>query len=153
MAVENLDYSRSWKFHREACRIARVLELDQLDNPNNQRVDDDQTECKRRGFWQLVQTDYIFRLYFGKPAIITSTRFQVNLPSLKLGTNVGAMTDAIGDTSFVVTSRFAFITTEFFGALESYPNSKPNELNSKIDGLCDEIESLLVEWKIVCSSS
>ncbi|KAG9229101.1 hypothetical protein BJ875DRAFT_475796 [Amylocarpus encephaloides] len=147
MAIENMDFANSWKFHCEACHLARVLKFDQIDNPNVQRINHDQLESKRKGFWQLVHMDYVFRLYFRKPAIITNTKFHVNMPTLQLGTSVQAMAEAIGDTTFVLTSRIAFITTEFFHIAESTPERRPDK-DWKIDSLCDEIESLLVEWRI-----
>ena len=155
MAIGNHDFLNAWKFHCEACDLARQLGYDQLDNPAVPRVEENDThlESKRKGFWQLVHTDYVFRMYFGKPAVITSTKFHVNLPALQLGTSASfeAMSDEIGDTTFIVTSRIAFILGEFFQILESNPppNVRSKEEDARIDSLCDEIEILLVDWKIV----
>jgi len=157
MAIDNLDYTNSWNFHSEACRLAHDLGFHQLDNPSlHKKQNDEQIELMRKGFWQLVHTDYSFRLSFGKPALVTDTKFQVNLPSLKMATSVAAsgniIEDTIGDTTFVVTSRIAFIVTEFFGNVEMDPRHEINELDWEVERLCDEIESVLVQWKIVSSS-
>ncbi len=117
--------------------------MDQLDSPENQHLHvDDKIECKRKGFWQLVHTDYVFQLYFGKPPMITDRKFHVNLPSLQHGSSLDA-------TSFILNSRITFLVTEFFEFLGETPMPKTSALDFKIDGLVAQIESRLEEWKIV----
>ncbi|KFY93466.1 hypothetical protein V500_03692, partial [Pseudogymnoascus sp. VKM F-4518 (FW-2643)] len=137
-------------FHCEACRLTCALELHQIDNADHPNSEMDLTERKRKGFWQLVQTDYCFRLYFGRPAMITNIKFKVKLPSLELGPSIVWYTIGcvIPDASFVVSSRIAVIVMEFFDFLEGHPERGSNGVDWKIESLCDQIESLLVDWKI-----
>ena len=148
MATDNLDLNQAWNFHAEACRVAQELGYHQLDDAAQPISHlDDKIEVKRKGFWQLVHTTYLFRLTFGKPILIE--KFKVNLPSLITASGDSA-DNSLADITFVVTSRIAFIVTEFFAIVDMSPGHDISILDGKVEILCDEIESILVEWKIVC---
>lgn len=149
--MENSDHSGSWEFHREACNLALRLDIHELDGTGHANDDSHVVERKRKGFWQLVHTDCSFILVFGKPPMITHVEFKVNLPSLEVVPRDTwyALDEAIRNTSFLVTSRITMIVLNFCNLVQAYPGGGPSELDWKVEGFCNQIESVLLEWKIV----
>jgi len=113
------------------------------------RSDDVQMDILRRGFWELLQTDCLFQLYYNKPAAISKAKFNVNMPSV--------MADVDDDMkqngpiiAFIAASRITFITMEFFDLLDRNPEQA--QLQVEVERLCDQLKSTMEEWNIVSLS-
>lgn len=159
VTVEYFDYHLSWKFHCEACRFAHILGYTQIDGGSNEdyshqsdrmesKVD---IEIKRKGFWQLMRTEMLFRLYYNKPPVLTATPWTVEFPSLMIPTSQG-YPDGISTVVFIVSSRMTLLKMEFFAQIQNQPASDETgiqALHKKIDQICDEIENLMRGWKMV----
>ncbi|KIX05654.1 uncharacterized protein Z518_03626 [Rhinocladiella mackenziei CBS 650.93] len=162
VAVEYFDYHLSWKFHCEACRFAHILGINQIDDTNQcDRVGEDiEVEIKRKGFWQLMRTEMLFRLYYNKPPVLTAISWTVRFPSvmtpLSSSNSASICTpDATTTIVFIVSSRITLLKMEFLSQLELHHQSGNDEdestqaLHGQIDHICDQIEDLMREWKIM----
>ncbi|VUC33000.1 unnamed protein product [Clonostachys rosea] len=147
LAGDCFDYELAWKMHKLACEYAQALDLHNLDDgggpigshhPNI-------TEENRKGFWGLIQIDAFFRLLFNKPPLLTGNVWKVNLPWLS--------SDAVPDTRtldqmvFIISSRVALITLQFFSILEEFKDD-PEVLVPKTEALCMEVVQLFDEWRM-----
>jgi hypothetical protein len=98
-------------------------------------------------YWFVIQTDIMFRLFFGKPAALrwTSER-DVKLPPLFIGNvNVHAPQVII----YVISIKYTVLSAQVFNLLDSKPaEERDEEVHRKIDEYCEQLEELITEWDL-----
>jgi hypothetical protein len=98
-------------------------------------------------YWFVIQTDIMFRLFFGKPAALrwTSER-DVKLPPLFMGNvNVHAPQVII----YVISIKYTVLSAQVFNLLDSKPaKERDEEVHRKIDEYCEQLEELITEWDL-----
>nr|XP_036577229.1 fungal specific transcription factor [Colletotrichum truncatum]KAF6784141.1 fungal specific transcription factor [Colletotrichum truncatum] len=149
-AAECFDEELSWRMYTYACEYAQKLNLHNLDaNPTTSTalVDQSTLDNDRKGFWEMIQMDFFYRLLFNKPPYITSNlnSWKVNLPWLSM--NATPDMNAVPTMTFIIGSRFTFIVSRFFQALEN-TNSSDDDIRRKTEELCREVFELFEEWRI-----
>lgn len=71
VAVNNLDYQLSWRFHLKACHYMKSKRIDQMDViPARTAEEEEKREPTRYLFWQVLSTDCLFRLFWSKPTVV-----------------------------------------------------------------------------------
>lgn len=71
VAVNNLDYQLSWKFHLKACHYLKTKGIDNLDLfPARTIEEEEKREPTRYLYWQVLSTDCLFRLFWGKRTVV-----------------------------------------------------------------------------------
>lgn len=82
VAINNLDYQLSWKFHCKSCHFLKSRGIDTLDVAPAKTLDEEEKrESFRYLFWHVLSTDCLFRLFYGKPTVVSD--YQVS--QLKVG--------------------------------------------------------------------
>lgn len=140
-----------------AIDYAQKLNLHNLDanthtDMNLPAPDETKLDFDRKGFWELIQIDFFFRLLFNKPPSITSSlnSWKVNLPWLSTNAQQPDI-NAVPTITFLVNSRITFILSSFYQALED-PNCNEEEMRPKTEELCQEINQAFAEWQLVSNS-
>lgn len=73
VAVNNLDYQLAWKFHLKSCHYLKCKGIDNLDAvPARTNEEEERRGSTRFLFWQVLSTDCLFRLFWGKPTMVSS---------------------------------------------------------------------------------
>jgi hypothetical protein len=71
-AINNLDYQLSWKFHCKSCQFVQSRGIDQLDRaPAKTLEEEDKRGPLRYLYWHILSTDCLFRLFYGKPTVVS----------------------------------------------------------------------------------
>ncbi|CAH0057220.1 unnamed protein product [Clonostachys solani] len=147
MAGDSFDYELAWKMHKQACEYAQALDLHNLDDGDGPigSHHPNITEENRKGFWGLIQIDAFFRLLYNKPPLLTGDVWKVNLPWFN--SDPVQDTRTIDQMLFIVSSRVALVTLQFFANLEEYKD-EPEVLVPKTEALCLEVVQVFDEWKL-----
>lgn len=109
--------------------------------------EEDNRQGLRYLYWFVIQTDLMFRLFFGKPAALrwTSER-DVKLPPLFMG-NVNVHAPQV--LVYVVSLKYAALTAELFNMLDKKPFAEQDEeVHRKVDEYCEQLEELITEWDL-----
>lgn len=157
-AAGSFDDTLSWEMHKRACNYAQRLNLHNLDAPSVGTVSNDSTlDADRKHFWELIQLDFLFRLLFDRPPVLTeSTKsWNINLPWLSDIQQPDL--SAVSIAAFLVGARLCFILSQFFHTLESADHSERSTL-PMTESYCSEINQVFLEYDLVrrnlpCSSS
>lgn len=154
-AINNFDYQLSWKFHCRACHFLKLKGVDRLDlTPIRSHEEEDRRQSLRYLYWLVLQTDVLFRLFYGKPAAIKWKPGKVKPPTLFSTRNMKPT--AAQSTIYVVWIRYTVITAEIFDVLDSSPEGCKGphspEVIRQLDEYCSELEGLINEWDLVCAS-
>ncbi|KAK7698213.1 hypothetical protein SLS64_012783 [Diaporthe eres] len=151
-AAECFDEELSWRMYTYAIEYAQKLNLHNLDadahtGMNLPPPDETKLDLDRKGFWELIQIDFFFRLLFNRPPAVTYSlnSWKVNLPWLS--TNAQPDINAVPTITFLVSSRMTFILSRFFQELED-PNCNEEEMRPKTEELCEEINQAFAEWHL-----
>ena len=137
----------------EAYRVAKDLGINSIDATKSQEALPKETEMgvivsenrQRGSFWQLLQADYGFRLHYGKPPLISSGTWTVNLPTFK---DDRISSSGMGPTTFITSTRITFVMMKYFDLVKGRIEASNRSL--EISLLVDEIHSVISEWGIVC---
>jgi hypothetical protein len=71
-AINNHDYQLSWNFHCKACHYVKAKAIDTLDTiPAKTQEEEKMRNDLRFLFYESLSTDAIFRLFYGKPTIVS----------------------------------------------------------------------------------
>jgi hypothetical protein len=71
-ATSNHDYQLSWKFHCKSCHYVKTKKIDQVDLfPPKTFEEEDKKEGDRYLYWHVLSTDQLFRLFYGKPTVVS----------------------------------------------------------------------------------
>lgn len=148
MAAENLDFEMAFRMYSQACDYAQALGLHNMDGEDGAKklVRPGMSDEDRRGFWDLIQCDTMFRLLFNKPPSISGRVWKVNFPWLE-PSSAGAP-DTDDATAFLVRSRVTLIQIRFFEMVEGTA-AYDSELLHKTEELCSEILELYESWEVV----
>jgi hypothetical protein len=72
IAITNLDYQLSWKFHCKACRFLKTRGIDNLDAVLPKTAEEEEErEPIRYLYWHILSMDCLFRLFYGKPTLVS----------------------------------------------------------------------------------
>ena len=72
MAINNLDYQLSWKFHCKSCHWLKSRGVDNLDTAPARTVEEEEKrESIRYLYWHVLSTDCLFRLFYGKATLVS----------------------------------------------------------------------------------
>lgn len=148
MASDHCDHELGWQIYKSACEHAEELKIHHLDNTEiPPEPDQARLEADRKGFWDLINIDFFFRLIYNKPPAfaIKMEAWRVNLPWLSPVSKPDF--HAIPTVTFIIRSRITFILIRFFSLLEE--RTRDLGLEAEIELLCREIETLFREWEIV----
>ncbi|KEY67848.1 hypothetical protein S7711_04985 [Stachybotrys chartarum IBT 7711] len=147
VATEFFDYELAWRMFQHACGYAEDLGLHKIDagskesSGNARQWDED-----RKGFWDLLHVDLLFRLIFNKQPSLSGRTWRVNLPWLDKHTAPDS--DGFSTMNFIVSSRLSLVQLRFFEMLETASEIDKKSLWTKTEGLCQEILDLYEEWGI-----
>ncbi|KAK1660079.1 hypothetical protein BDP55DRAFT_677692 [Colletotrichum godetiae] len=148
-AAECFDEELAWRMYTYACEYAQALNLHNLD-AYTAAIGQDETklDADRKGFWELIQIDFFFRLLFNRPPAITDSMntWKVNLPWLSSGSAPPDL-NAVPTVTFLMGSRLTFILSHFFQDLES-PDCNEDTIRPKAEEYCREIGQLFDEYQI-----
>jgi hypothetical protein len=74
-AINNHDYQLSWKFHCKSCQCIKMRKIDELDiTPAQTFEEEDSRDGLRYLYWHVLSTDILFRLFYGKPTVVSYDR-------------------------------------------------------------------------------
>lgn len=156
LAADFFNYDLSWDCFRRACSIGRQLgiftvdaeHMEGLDSPGDYgSTSTDRTLTKtqkRHAFWQLLQTDCLFRQLFGKSPLIPFGSWCVRFPDLPLHPD-GVTPQSSLQVYFIVSMRFAFITLRFLEFLDTHGHASEDQVTE----LVLELKSVVAEWDLV----
>lgn len=78
VAINNLDYQLSWKFHCKACHWVKSRGIDKMDlSPAMTREEEQKRESIRYLYYHILSTDCLFRLFYNKPTIVRAVPLSV----------------------------------------------------------------------------
>ncbi|KAL2796671.1 hypothetical protein BJX66DRAFT_299060 [Aspergillus keveii] len=150
MALEGGDIDISWKMLGEACKIARSIGYFHVDSgvieedPNESA---EERNRKRFEFWHLLRTDCLFRLSFGKPALIPKESWEVNFPhpSITGNEDENASTRVI-EIHFLASMRQTLVMLKYLEYMDTISN--PEEVDGAfISEFIEEVNSIRSLWK------
>ncbi|KAF9877446.1 hypothetical protein CkaCkLH20_05146 [Colletotrichum karsti] len=149
-AAECFDEELSWRMYTYACDYAQKLDFHNLDaHPHSSSVllDQAKLDTDRKGFWEMIQIDYFFRLLFNKPPSMTSqiNSWKVNLPWLSAENTPDI--NAVSTVAFLASSRQTFVLSQFYQELEN-THCDEEEMRPKTEELCREINRIFEAWDI-----
>lgn len=99
-------------------------------------------------YWHVLQTDLLFRLFYGKPSALRWTVGKVKPPTLFSHSNMQPKASQV--TIYVVWIRFTIMTAELFNGLDKYPpGSRGPDILRQVDDYCSQLEELIHEWDLI----
>ncbi|KAL3441074.1 hypothetical protein BJX65DRAFT_289304 [Aspergillus insuetus] len=150
MSLEGGDIELSWKMLGEACRIARAIGYFHVDSTvfeEDPNEPEEERNRKRFEFWHLLRTDCLFRLSFGKPALIPKGSWEVSFPhpSITGNEDENASTRVI-EIHFLASMRQTLVMLKYLEYMDTILN--PNDVDGAfISGLIEEVNSIRSLWK------
>lgn len=103
---------------------------------------------KRFGFWHILRTDCIFRMSFGRPALIPTGSWKVDFPDPTINGVDDGKSNFI-QIHFISSMRLALIVMRYLDWIESDAQPDPASHDTIIDGYIDEVWSILSDWDMV----
>lgn len=71
-AINNQDYQLSWKFHCKSYHFIKLAGIDQLDIiPAKTFEEESERDVLRFLYWHILSTDTLFRMFYGKPTVVS----------------------------------------------------------------------------------
>lgn len=101
---------------------------------------------KRFEFWYLLRTDCLFRLSFGKPAVICPGTWRVNFPDPTIN-GVDDESTRFIQIHFLASMRLTLVLLKYL----DLPGLSPAAYDNAIDSLISEVQSIIAGWNAVCS--
>ena len=161
MALESCDSELSWKVLGHACRIARALGYFSVDaerpiHSNQESLPEKppkpETEIeknrKRFEFWHLLRTDCLFRLSFGKPALIAEGSWAVNFPDPSINGVDDASTRFI-QIHFLASMRLTLVLLRYLDLINLKPGPAAPQYDEAMDSLITEVQTIMSDWSPV----
>lgn len=148
-ACSNFDYQLSWKFHCKSCHFLKMKGVDHLDVlPSRTTEEENNRQGLRYLYWHVLQTDLLFRLFYGKPPAIRWTLRKVHPPSLFTPSN---MQPSVPQSMlYTIWIRYTVLTVDMFNALDSCEaETRSPEIMRQVDDYCGQLEELLDEWDLI----
>lgn len=134
--------------HRLACEYAQTLQMHSLDGLEYSQHQLSMGDNDRRGMWGLIHLDLFFRLINDKPAAFSSQLhdWRVDMPRLTVELS-HERNEAVPTMAFIIRSRLTFILISYFQVSETLKCQ--SDVLSAINPLCEDVEKIFDEWKIV----
>ncbi|KAL5357215.1 fungal-specific transcription factor [Aspergillus floccosus] len=152
--LESCNTELTWKILGHACEIARNLgyfSVDQGPEPRNGQgsrivdIIDNETDAeknrKRFEFWHLLRADCLFRLSFGKPALIPAGSWKVNFPNPSIDSIEFESTRFI-QIHFLASMRLTLVMMKYLDLVDA--EAMVND--ATFDSLISEVQSIISGW-------
>lgn len=147
ICAESFNFELGWQMYNLACEYAQSLNLQSLDVYGSSSIASEGTsDGDRKSFWELIQIDLFIQLVFDKPPRITATTWKVNMPWLNPDSQPKEKVEA---TLFLCGSRITLILMRFFSMLEMASDDSRGELMQETEALCQEIQELYTQGRLV----
>ena len=158
----------SWKFLGHACAISRALgyftiDANQAEGKENEKEKGKQGEKEpteheaeidknriRFEFWHLLRTDCLFRLSFGKPALIPRDSWKVNFPDPTI-TGVDNASTRFIQIHFLASMRLTLIMLKYLDMEDADAEHELDTVvyDTQVDGLIEEVQLIMSDWNAV----
>ena len=161
ITLDGCNSELSWRLLGHACAISRALGYFTIDE-NNQIEEQEGQEHEaeidknriRFEFWHILRTDCLFRLSFGKPALIPAGSWTVNFPDPTI-TGVDNASTRFIQIHFLASMRLTLVMLKYLN-MEDADADADRGLESEVydigvDGLIDEVQSIMSDWNAVSS--
>lgn len=161
MALEGCNSELSWKIFGHACSIARALGYFSIDGdpkgPDGhicppresfQHRNEIERNRMRFEFWHLLRTDCLFRLSFGKPALLPEGSWAVNLPDPSI-TGVDDASTHFIQIHFLASMRLTLVVLKYLDWVKAESNQNAATYDSWLDDLITEVETIMADWNVV----
>ncbi|KAE8157308.1 hypothetical protein BDV40DRAFT_278752 [Aspergillus tamarii] len=155
MTLEGCNSEMSWKIFSYACNIARALGFfsvdEQSDGQNPQFVSHGNSECevdknrKRFEFWHLLRMDCLFRLSFGKPALIPGGSWTVNFPDPTI-TGVDDASTRFIQIHFLASMRLTLTLLKYLDLVDVEMHQDTDVYDQALDSLIAEVQAIMSDW-------
>lgn len=143
--MENCKIELAWQSFSHTIKIARALGYLTVDAENETPKDaaipddspNDQGISKNRmrfEFWHLLRMDCVFRLHFGKPALIEAGSWAVNFPDPSIDGVTHTSTRHI-QIHFLASMRLTLVLLKFLDLLEITTDNSTEEFDASMDSL------------------
>ncbi|KAF2131498.1 hypothetical protein P153DRAFT_365077 [Dothidotthia symphoricarpi CBS 119687] len=145
-AINNLDYQLSWKFHCKSCHFIKVRGIDDLDvAPARNFEEENAREATRYLYWHILSTDCLFRLFFGKPTVLSWSPNKVRPPAVFTHRNVHPSASQV--MIAVVWVQYTLRTVKIINYLDSHGLEHcDTSVVQKVNDFCTQLEDLMAEW-------
>ncbi|KAE8418564.1 fungal-specific transcription factor [Aspergillus pseudocaelatus] len=154
MTLEGCNSEMSWKIFGYACNIARALGFfsvdEQSDGQDPQSVSHSSSESevdknrKRFEFWHLLRMDCLFRLSFGKPALIPGGSWTVNFPDPTI-TGVDDASTRFIQIHFLASMRLTLTLLKYLD-LDVEMHQDTDVSDQALDALIAEVQAIMSDW-------
>lgn len=155
LTLEGCNSEMSWKILGYACTIARALGYFSVDehpeeqnswlaSPGNCESEVDKNR-KRFEFWHLLRMDCLFRLSFGKPALIPSGSWTVNFPDPTI-TGIDDASTRFIQIHFLASMRLTLVLMRYLDLVDGGMVQDTDMYDKALDGLIAEVQSIMSDW-------
>ncbi|OJJ67624.1 hypothetical protein ASPBRDRAFT_47673 [Aspergillus brasiliensis CBS 101740] len=158
MSLEACNSELSWRIVAHACSIARALGYFSVDadqpTPSPQMYrpggpPDPGSEIEKNRmrfeFWHLLRTDCVFRLSFGKPALIPAGSWTVHFPDPSI-TGVDDASTRFIQIHFFASMRLTLVLIRYLDLVDAEPVLDTPQYDRTIDGLIAEVQTIMSDW-------
>ncbi|KAI2895215.1 hypothetical protein CBS63078_4232 [Aspergillus niger] len=158
MSLEACNTELCWRIVAHSCTIARTLGYFSVDadqpTPSQRMVrpggpPDPESEIEKNRmrfeFWHLLRTDCVFRLAFGKPALIADGSWTVNFPDPSI-TGVDHASTRFIQIHFFASMRLTLVLIKYLNLADAEPDVDTPEYDRTIDGLIAEVQTIMSDW-------
>ncbi|KXG50668.1 uncharacterized protein PGRI_044350 [Penicillium griseofulvum] len=158
LSLECCNIDLSWKALAQTCRISKALGFFSVDETpsegDNQlptgpeslpREAEVERNRKRFEFWHILRTDCLFRMCYGKPALIPAGSWKVDFPDPTI-TGVDNEASRFIQIHFIASMRLTLIVMKYLDWVDKGKDPDPVSHDATIDSFIDEVQLILSDW-------